>query len=171
MKTRIRFSPGHAIILLLSLATGCSSRSQDDGGGSARQALEKEFQESMSGVVLDGFFTMNGREDPLKERYTITKVRKLAGDLWIFQARIQYGDRDVTLPVPVTIRWAGDTPVLTLTDATIPGLGTFTARVLFYGGHYVGVWSHGEHSGQHFGRIIPQKPRQVIPDPVPDPAS
>lgn len=158
MKAKIRFSAGCTIFLLFSLAAGCSSGREDDGEGSARQALEKEFQESMSGVILDGFFTTGGTEDPVKERYAINKVRKLAGDHWIFQARIQYGDRDVTLPVPVTIRWVGDTPVLTLTDATIPGLGTFTARVLFYGGHYVGVWSHGEHSGQHFGRIVPQKP-------------
>ncbi|MDA2927608.1 hypothetical protein MYX78_10345 [Acidobacteria bacterium AH-259-G07] len=141
-------------VLFLLFITGCSSNAQDV---STQQALEKQFQESMSGVILDGFFKTNDAGNELrKEKYSITKVSKLAGEYWIFQARIQYGDRDVTLPIPVTIKWAGDTPVLTLTDATIPGLGTFTTRVLFYGGQYVGVWRHGEHTGQHFGRIIPQ---------------
>ena len=151
MKTKT----GCAMFLLFNLITGCSSGAEDM---LTQQALEKKFQESMSEVILDGFFRTNDAESqPRKERYSITRVSKLAGDYWIFQARIQYGDRDVTLPVPVTIRWAGDTPILTLTDATIPGLGTFTARVLFYDGQYVGVWRHGEHIGQHFGQVIPKE--------------
>jgi hypothetical protein len=110
----------------------------------------------MSGVVLEGTFTVSGSDTPefRKERYTIESVSKLAGDLWTFQARIQYGEHDVTLPVPVKILWAGDTPVVSLTDATIPGLGSFTARVLFYRDHYAGFWSHGETSGHQFGRIV-----------------
>lgn len=140
--------------LFVLCVTGCSSNSQNE---SLQQELEIEFQKSMSGVVLDGFFkTNNADSEPKKERYSITKVTKLAGEYWIFQARIQYGKRDVTLPVPVNVKWAGDTPVLTLTETTIPGLGTFSARLLFYDGQYVGVWRHGEHTGQHFGRIILQ---------------
>jgi len=141
-------------ILFLICVAGCSSNSQND---SLQQRLEIKFQKSMSGVVLDGFFKTNDADsEPRKERYSITKVSKLAGEYWIFQARIQYGKRDVTLPVPVTVKWAGDTPVLTLTETTIPGLGTFSARLLFYDGQYVGVWRHGEHTGQHFGRIVLQ---------------
>jgi len=30
--------------------------------------------------------------------------------------RIQNGKRDVTAPVPVAVKWAGDTPVIMLTD-------------------------------------------------------
>lgn len=111
----------------------------------------------MSGVLLEGFFTSSADGQLSKERYYIAKVSKLVSDYWIFQARIQYGKHDVTVPVPVRIKWVGDTPVLTLTDATIPGLGIFSARVLFYDDHYVGVWRHEKISGQHFGRIIPDE--------------
>jgi hypothetical protein len=138
------------------MAPGCSSASPDEAA--ARQAeLEKEFEKSMSGATLEGYFTMDGREDatPRKESYYISSVTKLAGNYWTFQTRIQYGERDVTVPVPVHLEWAGDTPVVTLTDAEIPGLGTFTARVLFYRGRYAGTWSHGERGGNQFGRIIP----------------
>jgi hypothetical protein len=135
-------------------AAGCSA-------ADVQQAeLEKQFEEMMTGATLEGSFTINGREDePLrKEKYTISSVTKLPGGYWTINTRIQYGGRDVTLPVPVKIEWAGDTPVATLTDAEIPGLGTFTARVLFYRGQYAGTWSHGDVVGNQFGRIIKAAP-------------
>lgn len=120
--------------------------------------LDKQFQESMSGVVLIGQYTIVGDDagenaPARKDRYTIQKVTKLANDMWLFQARIQYGNRDVTVPLPLQVKWAGDTPVITVTDLTIPGLGTYTARVLFYRGQYAGTWSGGDHGGHLWGRI------------------
>ena len=35
---------------------------------------------------------------------------------WRFDARITYGDVDVTLPVVVPILWAGDVPMIRLVD-------------------------------------------------------
>jgi hypothetical protein len=44
--------------------------------------------------------------------------------------------------------------MILMTDATIPGMGTFTARVFFHGDEYAGVWSHqGKGGGHMFGRI------------------
>jgi hypothetical protein len=119
--------------------------------------LEEEFVASMTDVVLEGNFTLTGRGDDSelrKERYEVSSVTHVAGDIWTFMARIQYGDHDVTVPVPVRLQWAGDTPVVTLTDADIPGVGTFTARVVFYRDHYSGMWWHGETGGNQFGRIL-----------------
>jgi hypothetical protein len=119
--------------------------------------LEKEFQESMTDVVLVGNFTVTGRGDDARlrpERYEVKSVNHVAGDIWTFTTRIQYGDHDVTVPVPVKLMWAGDTPVVTLTDAEIPGVGTFTARVVFFRDHYSGMWWHGETGGNQFGRIL-----------------
>jgi hypothetical protein len=122
--------------------------------------LEKEFVEVMSGVVLIGRYTVTGLKEadnlaaaPREDRYTIQKVSKLNGDLWLFQARIQYGDRDVTLPLPLQVKWAGDTPVISVTDLAIPSLGTYTARVMIYRGQYAGTWSGGDHGGHMWGRI------------------
>ena len=121
-------------------------------------ALEEEFARSMSGVVLEGGFTVDGseREGISAERYSIERVEKMAGDLWLFHARIEFGDTDVTVPVPVQLLWAGDTPVVTLTDATLPGLGTYTARVVFYRDRYAGLWASPEHGGFQFGTIRSQ---------------
>jgi hypothetical protein len=55
--------------------------------------------------------------------------------------------------MPLEIKWAGDTPIITLTNMAIPGLGTFTARVLIYDNRYAGTWQHGPVGGNLFGKI------------------
>ena len=141
------------IMLVGCLLSGCGSEGEAEN---EQEKREREFQESMTGVVLEGHFTLNGKQGLSAERYEIEKVSRMPGDFWVFHVRIQYGGTDVTVPVPVKIVWAGDTPVVSLTDATIPGVGTFTARVLFYHGQYVGTWSSATHGGQQFGRIVQQ---------------
>jgi hypothetical protein len=133
----------------LALMPGCSRRASDDAG------LEKNFQQMMSGVTLVGHSTRaNQYGISGEERYRIDNVSKVTGDTWLFQARVKYGSHDLPVPVPVAIKWAGDTPVITLTDLTIPGLGTFTARVLLYRGRYAGTWSAKDHGGEMFGAIV-----------------
>jgi hypothetical protein len=122
----------------------------------SREDLEKGFAERMSGVVFSGSYsvTSGGEEKPARmEKYTITKVSKFKDDYWVFNARIQYGKNDVTIPMTLPVKWAGDTPVITLTNLSIPGLGTFTARVLIYGDRYAGTWQHDKTGGHLWGRI------------------
>ena len=116
---------------------------------------ERQFIERMTGASLVGRFTIAGREDrPARpERYDLSSVEKVGEDLWRFNARIRYGDVDTTLPIVVPMRFAGDTPMISITDLTIPALGTFTARVFFQGDRYSGTWQHGEYGGHMFGRI------------------
>ena len=119
-----------------------------------RAQLEKEFAETMSGSVLVGHFSMDGRAgEPKEERYTIQRVTKQQGDTWLFLARIEFGGRDVTIPMLIPVKWAGDTAVISVTDMGFPGLGTYTARVLIYRGHYAGTWSGKDHGGKLWGRI------------------
>ncbi len=117
--------------------------------------LEKQFSDRMAGTVLIGSFTIDGKEDqaPKAERYEIDSVKKLRDDYWIFTARIKYGKNDLKVPITVKVLWAGDTPMVSLTDLTIPGLGTFTSRVLFYEERYAGTWQHGKVGGHLFGKI------------------
>ena len=120
-------------------------------------ALEKKFAEDLSEVVFAGSYsvTKDGKETPAEmEKYTITRVSKVKDDLWLFAARIQYGKHDVTIPpMSLQVKWAGDTPVITLTNLTIPGLGTFTSRVLIYGDRYAGTWQHDKTGGHLWGRL------------------
>ena len=139
-----------SIALVIATAAGCTR----NAGPEDSAALEEHFRQSLSGATLVGHFTVGDRKNLREEKYTITKVSKIPGGLWLFQVRIQYGKRDVTLPLPLNVEWAGDTPVITLTDLSIPNLGTYTARVLIYRDQYAGTWSGGDVGGQMFGRVV-----------------
>jgi hypothetical protein len=114
---------------------------------------EQRFAEQLNGVELVGHHTFEGREGFREERYEIEKVTKTAGDVWLIHARFRYNDRDFTAPIPIPVEWAGNTPVLSLTDLTIPGLSTYTARVMIYQGTYAGMWKAKDHGGLMFGAI------------------
>jgi len=116
------------------------------------------FTEAMTNVKLVGRFTIAGDDDkdPIRDEYTISSVAKVGeADLWIVSARIRYGSVDLTVPVPVEVKWAGKTPVITLDNVTIPGLGTFSSRVVIDGPLYAGTWQHDAVGGHMFGKIVP----------------
>lgn len=121
---------------------------------------ERAFTERMENVVLTGHFTIEGEErrDGVPELYEIARVTKLDGNRWRFEARVKYGNTDVTLPMVLPVEWAGDTPIVSITDFAIPGLGDeFGARVIFYDERYAGTWDHGPYGGMMYGTIAPLK--------------
>lgn len=152
---RVHLFIGVCVVVCLGLLTG--AQPQED-----KQAkLDEKFQTMLTGAELIGHFTTDGADaedsEPREEKYTIAAVTKLGRDLWKFECRIQYGENDFTVPIPLTVKWAGDTPVITLTDMRIAGSGPYTARVLFHDDKYAGTWSAGAgddaHGGHLYGRI------------------
>ena len=137
----------------------------EQANSSERQAkLEAALSKMLSGATLEGSFTSTGAgSDPTKlsrDKYTLGEVKKVSGDVWQIPARIQYGEKDITLPIMLPIRWAGDTPVVTVDELPLPGFGTVSARVMFFDGHYAGYWKHGDHGGNMFGVIHPAEKEQ-----------
>jgi hypothetical protein len=134
-------------------------RAAEDRAAEDHAARDKKFAESMRNVTMIGYFTDSNKEpDKLSEdRYVIEKIVKEDADHWTFHTRIQYGKRDMPVRLKVPVKWAGDTPVISVTKMSIPLLGTFNARVLIYDGHYAGTWEGGGHGGQMFGRIEKNK--------------
>lgn len=142
-----------------------SSRPGTPAVAADRQAaLDAKLSKMLSGATLDGSFTVSdANADTSKlsrEKYTLGDVKKVGGDVWLFPTRIEYGGKDVTLPIPLPVRWAGDTPVVVVDEVALPGFGTVSARVMFFDGHYAGYWKHGTHSGNLFGEI-----RSKVDDP------
>ncbi|HYP12916.1 MAG TPA: hypothetical protein VEQ63_03250 [Bryobacteraceae bacterium] len=121
--------------------------------------LEKEFQDSLTNVLFEGQSSRDGKPGVSDDKYTIEKVAKQSGDTWTFFVRTNYQGKQVTLPFPIQVKWAGDTPVITLTDQAIPGMGSYTARVLVYRGHYAGTWSGKAGGGKVWGRVVKQSPQ------------
>ncbi len=121
---------------------------------SEQSELDAAFLALMNNSVLTGFFTIDGGGAEGKaERYEIRNVTKLEDGLWGMQTRIAYGDKDITVPIAVPVKWAGKTPVISMQELFIPGLGTFSASVLFDGDRYAGTWQHGSKGGHLFGKI------------------
>lgn len=121
--------------------------------------LDAKFRKLMEGGITLVGRSSSTRSDRIstEERYTISSVSKLGGDTWLLTAKFKYKDRELPIPVPVTIRWAGDdTPVICMTDVGVPGMGSYTARVVLYGDQYAGTWSGkgGAYGGQVFGKIV-----------------
>ena len=146
-----------ALVFGLGWLTAATGRGQEADPASLTD-LEREFTEQMRNVVLVGHFTIEGQErrDGLPERYAISEVTKLEGDRWRFDVHLTYGSVDATLPVVVPMVWAGDTPMVSITNFAIPGLGEeFGARVVFYDNRYAGTWDHGEYGGMMYGTIQP----------------
>ncbi|MFV0443705.1 MAG: hypothetical protein ACK5Q5_09055 [Planctomycetaceae bacterium] len=117
---------------------------------------EQAFVKQLSNRVMAGHFTIDGQGDGSgkMEKYTIGQVSKVDGDQWTVEARIQYGKVDAAVPVPVHVNWAGDTPVLSVTNLSIPLLGDeFSARILFDGDRYAGTWKHGQAGGHMWGHL------------------
>ena len=126
-----------------------------------QEELESKFKATLTKATMSGRWCgiKDGKLTPEKEdKYTIVSVNKLGGEAWIINARIQYGDKDFTVPVPVQVKWAGDTPVITVDGMAMPGGKTaYSARVLVYDKTYAGTWSGGDHVGLMNGIITNDK--------------
>lgn len=179
MKTEIG-----SILILLCLTVGITSSAQDStpstagaaapaqiqDGSSAdssesaatREELEAKLKETLENVTFTGRWSSirDGELGPGRdEKYSIVDASKIGTETWVIRARIQYGDRDFVAPVPVKVKWAGDTPVITVDDLAMPGsTNKYSARVLIYGQAYAGRWSGGEHGGLLNGVIKKNEP-------------
>jgi hypothetical protein len=130
--------------------------------------LEAKFKQTMTNAVMRGrYTTVEGGElsEEKADEYSIVKVSKLAGEAWIISAKIKYKEKEIVAPIPVFVKWAGDTPVISLTNIPIPGSGVFSARVMIYEGTYAGTWSGGGVAGLLSGVILPAaKPKAASPE-------
>ena len=125
------------------------------------EALEAKFKTTLTNATMSGRWCLikDGQLTPEQaDKYTIVGVNKLFGERWLIRARIQYGGKDITAPVPVRVKWAGDTPVITVDNVGIPGSSTYSARVVIYDDSYAGTWSGPNLRGLLSGMITREKP-------------
>jgi hypothetical protein len=145
--------------LMLACAFTAAAVAQDAAPPELTPA-EKQFQDSMTNVALEGYFTMGDASELHADRYVIEKVTKVKEDTWKFDARIQFNKRDFKIALSLPVKFAGDTPMISLDNFTVPGFGAFSARILFHDGAYAGTWSGAGpgHNGKMFGKIVKNEP-------------
>lgn len=131
---------------------GFGSRAVDP---SSLDAAERDFIERMHDVSLVGSYTELGGESTAStpERYAIASVEKVGPNRWRFNATLTCCGFNGDFPVVVPMEWVGDTPMIMMTDTSLPGLGTFSVRIFFYRDRYSGTWQHGARGGFMSGRI------------------
>lgn len=140
-----------------------------------RSRLEAEFRRTLTNATFTGTWQMARAEQgkgpgalsPARpEKYSIADVTQLDEEYWIVNARIEYEQKDVTIPVTVRVLWAGDTPVITLDEVTLPMLGTYSARVMIYQGFYSGTWFGPDCGGVLAGQITHDEPPPAATQPA-----
>jgi hypothetical protein len=125
---------------------------------------EATFSALMEGATLEGQFDIVGPQGVMPAQsdvYSVSKLERADDGRWVFHYQMGYTQNAPMAPIPVTVEWAGETPVITVTDQALPGVpGTFSARVLIHAGKYAGTWSHGPIGGHMWG---------VVKKPAPSP--
>ena len=172
-----------SIIAAISLNLNQPSSAQAPTPGEPGKAGEKEVQKKADGSSKPGttaqkplpadpeerfkaLFTkayLSGRWAPLKEgalgeertgdKYNIVSVVKGSGDNWTVNAKMKYRDQELVMPIPVQMKFVGDTAILTVDNLAIPGGGTYTARLLIYERTYSGTWRGQRGGGMLYGTI------------------
>ena len=116
---------------------------------------EASFTARMQDVALVGAFTRSDENSPpTPERYVVKSVEKVGPDLWRFNSVMNCCGFEGSLPVTIPMQFINGTPTIVMDGTHIPGLGTFSVRLLFDGDSYAGTWRHGPREGSMSGRIV-----------------
>src|SRR5689334_19770065 len=115
-----------AILLLLlcfSLSGAVESTPKNRSAPELMTDRERQLKEKLSNCVFNGRWCLieKGKlTQEYEDTYTIEGAAKTAKGGWLVYARVEYAGRSFTLPVPVRLTWAGETPVVTLDRVSIP---------------------------------------------------
>ena len=123
----------------------------------SQEELEATFKKTFTKAVMSGRWCSleEGRLGPeKKDRYTINSVTKVGKDVWLMNAKVEYSGKELTVPVPVQVKWAGDTAVIVVDKFAMPNSNNaYSARLVVYNNTYAGNWSGEDHGGMLYGVI------------------
>jgi len=106
-------------------------------------ALEAAFSAMLKNATLEGTWVpINeaGVGEQKVDRYRVVRAEKVDGDQWRIVSKIELQGQEMEIPIPVTVKWAGDTAVLILDEVATGGGKSYSARVLFHNDRYAGSW-------------------------------
>ena len=148
-------------------ATEAAEKSKNVSAQTAepQKAAAADPEERFKALLTNAF--LRGRWAPLKDgelgeektgdKYNIVSVTKGSGENWTVSAKMKYREQEIVMPIPVQVKFAGDTAIMIVDKLTIPGGGTYSARLLFYERTYSGTWSGGRGGGMLYGVITNEK--------------
>ena len=140
-----------AAVLAVACCTALTSFAED-----AKSDQEVKFIALLKDATLQGRWAplKDGQLGPEKEdTYQIVSAQKMEGERWQINARLRYGGQSIDVPVPATVKFAGDTAILVVDDFSLANYRAYSARLLFHNGTYSGTWSGGDHGGMMYGVV------------------
>lgn len=157
---------GVAVPRASAAAQGPAGAQASDGAQTRREAA---FAALLTGSRLEGYTTLTDGDGNLvsaeleADSYSLTRVAKQDDGKWKFTALINYGGRPIPVSVSLPVEWAGSSPVINVEDMSVPFMGTYSARVLFDGDRYVGVWRGDGYGGHILGKVVRDEPVEPVP--------
>ena len=156
-----RLLPSRLLAALVAAALGCVSTlhsvaQEAEKASTPTPEMEAKFIATLTDATLKGRFSSikDGEMGPAKEdSYHVVSVTKIEGEKWQVKARMSIAGRSIDLPIPVLVKWAGDTPVLVLDNVNIGTGRAYGARVMIYEKTYAGWWTALDHGGIMSGVI------------------
>ena len=130
------------------------------GAAAPMNAAETKFKELLANSTLAGRWA-SVKEGELGEekqdQYNIVSASKVKDDAWVIMAKMKYRDREMEIPFPVKVQFAGDTPVIVVDQLAVPGGGTYSARVLFFEKTYAGSWTGADGRGGLISGVVKKR--------------
>ena len=144
------------VLLITSQLPGLAQGSSD---------VEANFVSMLKNATLKGTWAPvqqaqlgTSRKD---DGYRIARVEKKDGDGWMLVYLVTYQGKEMEYPMPVTVKFAGDTAVLILDNVRAGrDKANWSARVMFHENVYTGRWwetGNKEHGGTIEGIITHAK--------------
>ncbi|MFT5464996.1 MAG: hypothetical protein ACI8UO_000082 [Verrucomicrobiales bacterium] len=123
----------------------------------AEDDAEANFVAMLKNATLKGTWApvAQGQQGEDKnDAYQVLRAEKVEGDNWHIVTEVSRQGQTFEYPLPVIVKFAGDTAVMILDDARTGDGGKWSARVLFHNNVYAGSWwSAGGKAGTISGTI------------------
>lgn len=126
-------------VSMLSLALGTPGHAAADDAAT----LQAAFVAMLKDATLEGAWVpvQGGKSGEQKvDRYQVVRAEKIEGDQWRIISKMTHQGQEIEVPIPVIVKWAGDTAVMILDDVATGGGKSYSARVLFHNDRYAGSW-------------------------------
>lgn len=120
-------------------------------------ALETAFAASLKNATLTGsWIPVSGGSagEQKKDSYRVVRAAKVEGDRWEIVSLMRRQGQEIEVPIPVTVKWAGDTAVMILDNAATGGGKSYSARVLFHNDRYAGSWWASDEPGGLLSGVV-----------------
>ncbi len=116
--------------------------------------FHKSLERLLSGATLSGFLSAEGSPEPRPCSLKVERLEKSDGlHDWQFQFALQAAGNEHECRLPADVHWAGSTPVVSIHEAEIPGVGAVSAKVLINNCLVAGTWVHNDKRGEVWGEI------------------